>query len=224
MNENNTDSIEIVSSYLDQYKASSESAKLKQLGQIVELITPTRNKQKHKLTHDELVAKVYSFDWTQMSGQFVDKVNAASLRRGYSTSTRHSLIIVCRGIAEKCWLARLIDRDEFERIKQTGKGMLSKKDRLKKLNKEVSVEDFQKLLAACLSDEKPIRGLRDYALITMLYGTGLRASEAISVRLKNIDFENGTITIKGKGDLTRTVYTVDGVMDAIKKWLSVHTP
>jgi integrase/recombinase XerD len=48
-------------------------------------------------------------------------------------------------------------------------------------------------------------GLRDRAALEMLYGAGLRASEAVSVRLQDIDAEIGFVRVIGKGNKERVV-------------------
>jgi integrase/recombinase XerD len=48
-------------------------------------------------------------------------------------------------------------------------------------------------------------GLRDRALLEVLYGAGLRASEVLSLRLQDVDLEVGFVRVIGKGDKERVV-------------------
>jgi integrase/recombinase XerD len=48
-------------------------------------------------------------------------------------------------------------------------------------------------------------GLRDRALLETLYGAGLRASEALGLRLQDVDLEVGFVRTIGKGDKERIV-------------------
>jgi site-specific recombinase XerD len=50
-----------------------------------------------------------------------------------------------------------------------------------------------------------ILGLRDRALLALLYGTGIRASECASLRSASVDLQQLTITVQGKGGHERTV-------------------
>jgi integrase/recombinase XerD len=59
-----------------------------------------------------------------------------------------------------------------------------------------------------LLDDPPtdtILGLRDRAILTLLYGTGIRASECSSLTDANVDLERATITVIGKGGHQRTL-------------------
>lgn len=58
-----------------------------------------------------------------------------------------------------------------------------------------------------LSEPKPdtVIGLRDRALLALLYGTGIRASECASLRNGNVDLKQLTITVSGKGGHQRTI-------------------
>ncbi|HAM35376.1 MAG TPA: hypothetical protein DEB40_10190 [Elusimicrobia bacterium] len=48
-------------------------------------------------------------------------------------------------------------------------------------------------------DTRDLLGLRDHALILFLADTGLRISEALSVRIGDVDWTSGSITVMGKG-------------------------
>jgi site-specific recombinase XerD len=50
-----------------------------------------------------------------------------------------------------------------------------------------------------------VMGLRDRALLALLYGTGIRASECASLRNANVDLKQLTITVAGKGGHERTL-------------------
>lgn len=61
----------------------------------------------------------------------------------------------------------------------------------------LSKEDIDKLLAAPLKSTTP-KALRDAALISLIYSTGMRVSEVVSLQLDNIDLEKGTIHCAGR--------------------------
>jgi site-specific recombinase XerD len=77
----------------------------------------------------------------------------------------------------------------------------------------LKVEEVEKLLSAPPDDT--IIGLRDRAILALLYGTGIRASECSQLREGDVDFDNCTVTVIGKGGHERCVPMNDSVVDAM---------
>jgi len=71
------------------------------------------------------------------------------------------------------------------------------------LPKFLSLEEVDRLLEQ--PDTTTPRGLRDKALIELLYATGLRVSELIGLRAGDLNLEEGYLTCVGKGDKQRMV-------------------
>ena len=64
------------------------------------------------------------------------------------------------------------------------------------------------------------QGLRDYAIVTVLAYAGLRISEALNLRIGDIDLAAREITVQhGKGDKMRVVFIGDKVVAAIREYL-----
>lgn len=84
---------------------------------------------------------------------------------------------------------------------------------------EPLTESEVRLLLARCSRRAP-SGIRNRALITVLYRGGLRIGEALALRLKDIDFEKGSVRIlHGKGDKARLVGLDDGCLEVLRAWL-----
>ena len=73
----------------------------------------------------------------------------------------------------------------------------------KALPKFLSPEEVDRLLGA--PDTTQPRGIRDRALIELLYATGLRVSEMVSLRQQDLNLESGYLTCTGKGRKQRLV-------------------
>lgn len=52
-------------------------------------------------------------------------------------------------------------------------------------------------------------GKRNRCILEVLYATGVRVSELVNIKLSDIDFDNGTIKVIGKGNKERIVYFLD---------------
>lgn len=67
-------------------------------------------------------------------------------------------------------------------------------------------------------------GLRDRAMLELLYASGLRISELCHARLENLDLEEGMIRVIGKGNKTRLVPVGAKARDAIRAYLENERP
>ncbi|HZY10770.1 MAG TPA: tyrosine recombinase XerC [Bacteroidota bacterium] len=73
-----------------------------------------------------------------------------------------------------------------------------------------------------LPDISTTQGLRDRAILELLYGTGIRLSELIKLELPDLDFHNETVKIFGKGGKHRIVPIGRKAKEALRKYLSVR--
>ena len=69
-------------------------------------------------------------------------------------------------------------------------------------------------------DPSNVRGLRDRAMLELLYATGLRVSELVNLKVSNINLEAGYIRTFGKGSKERIVPIGDKAIEAVKDYLS----
>ena len=81
----------------------------------------------------------------------------------------------------------------------------------------LSVEEVSAIMDSV--DLKSSTGKRDRAILEVLYGCGLRVSEAASLRISKINFEEGFVDVIGKGDKQRLVPLGEMAADAIKAYL-----
>jgi site-specific recombinase XerD len=82
-------------------------------------------------------------------------------------------------------------------------------------------EEVVKLL--CSIDRKCVLGFRDFVLYTMLYRLGLRIGEAVSIDIKDIDFEKEILHIHGKGRRERKLPMLSDIMELVRTWLIYRT-
>jgi integrase/recombinase XerD len=68
------------------------------------------------------------------------------------------------------------------------------------------------------------RGLRDRAILELLYASGLRVSELVNARLEFFNFDEGTIRVFGKGSKERLVPVGRAACDAIRAYVERERP
>ena len=86
----------------------------------------------------------------------------------------------------------------------------------------LDLDEVDRLLAQ--PDVSTPRGLRDKALISVLYATGLRVTELISLKAGNLHLEEGYLTCIGKGDKERIVPIGQEATDWVRRYLADGRP
>jgi|TARA_B110000003_G_scaffold183636_1_gene182665 integrase/recombinase XerC len=107
----------------------------------------------------------------------------------------------------------LIDQYKFKKNPTLGiKAPKSKK----LLPQTLSVDQTLKLIDI---KENSFLGIRDHAILELFYSSGLRLSELVNLNQNGINFDDGTISVIGKGDKERVVPLGSFASIAIKKWI-----
>jgi integrase/recombinase XerD len=86
----------------------------------------------------------------------------------------------------------------------------------------LSLEDVDTLIAT--PDVSTPRGLRDRALIEVLYATGLRVSELVGLRITDVRLDQGYLQCLGKGSKQRIVPMGEAAVSAVKHYLADGRP
>ena len=84
----------------------------------------------------------------------------------------------------------------------------------------LSEEEVKAILQSV--DLKDGKGLRDRAILEVLYGCGLRVSEAVGLRISDVYLEEGFVRIIGKGDKQRIVPMGEPAVEAVRNYLEVR--
>ena len=87
-----------------------------------------------------------------------------------------------------------------------------------RLPPEILTESEARDLIRACSNRAPT-GIRNRALISLMYRGGLRISEALALRSKDIDSDRGTVAVlHGKGDTSRVVGLDPGALALVLRW------
>jgi len=90
------------------------------------------------------------------------------------------------------------------------------------LPRALSEEQVESLLAA--PDTGTLLGMRDRAMLELMYATGLRVSELVGLELSGLNLNQGVIRVIGKGQKERLVPIGDEAHESIKIYLSSGRP
>jgi integrase/recombinase XerD len=107
----------------------------------------------------------------------------------------------------------------FEYIGVEGSDKIQIPKKTKSLPKALSEQEVYDLLHAKDDETQDLTHIRNRLMLTILYFTGLRVSELCTLELNQIDFDNHTIRIRGKGDKDRIVLYEKNTSDLLQEYL-----
>jgi integrase/recombinase XerD len=87
------------------------------------------------------------------------------------------------------------------------------------LPETLTVAEVERLLEAAGSDDPGDPGLRDRALLELLYAAGLRVSEALRLDLEDVSLDGAFVRVIGKGDRERLVPVGEVAIAVLRTWL-----
>lgn len=85
----------------------------------------------------------------------------------------------------------------------------------------VSAETMDELLGDANQDDRP-KGVRDAAILELLYGSGLRVGELVGLNLRAFSLETATLRVTGKGKKERIVPLTGPAVQALRRYLELR--
>ncbi len=116
-------------------------------------------------------------------------------KKGLSPRTRARHLVSIRGFYAFLEYEKIIERDPAKQVDMPKSGL--------SLPDVLSKSSIEKILRQ--PDKTNPRGLRDAAMLELLYAAGLRVSELINVTVQSINLEAGFVRVIGKGSRERLV-------------------
>lgn len=129
-----------------------------------------------------------------------------------SVTTKRRLVSSLRGFYKFLMIEGHVSENPAELLDVPQKGSY--------LPRFLSKDEMEQLLAA--PNVSTETGLRDRALIELMYSSGLRVSEAVNIGSGDIDLDAGILTTTGKGSKTRRVPIGRSALEWLGKYLAVR--
>lgn len=158
---------------------------------------------------DDAAADVRRIDPTFLLNFVVE-----TAKRGKSARSSARQLSALRGFFRFLVRERAIEADPTE--------LVDRPKLARKLPHVLSYEDVDKILAAPPQDTA--RGVRDSAMIHLMYASGLRVSELCSLKLGDLDRKGGTVAPLGKGGKRRIVPVGQIALDRLDLYLEAVRP
>lgn len=153
--------------------------------------------------------------WDCVEVPMVNEYVAAS-GRGYSLSSRRHLVSAMRSLLRWAWWTGRLER-------QMSTGVLGPPRRaMVGLPRAMTPGQVEAIKAT--ADTAAAIGLRNYAVVVMISRLGLRAGEVAGLRLDDINWHNGQVTVAGKGGRVLTLPLPVDVGEALVTYLRDARP
>ena len=91
---------------------------------------------------------------------------------------------------------------------------------MKRLPRTITIDEVEDLLET--PDLTKDEGFRDRTMLEVMYSSGLRVSELLSLKIKQINLEKGIIDIIGKGNKERKVPIGEYALDFVNQYINEH--
>lgn len=147
-----------------------------------------------------------------ISNEEIKKYIQKSTKNMESTSTSHKMTVI-KTFYNFLVSDGLIDKNPCMSFKQP------KKDRL--LPIYLTIEEINKLLDL---DCKTPYDYRNKAILELLYATGIRISELVTLKINNIDFKEDLIRVMGKGSKERIIPITDEAKNHLDTYIYQYRP
>ena len=129
---------------------------------------------------------------------------------GYSETTRARKVASAKSLFGFLLEEGVVRRDPTENLSSPRLG--------RSLPEALSVEDVGALLESAVhGDTRESR--RDHAMLELLYATGMRVSELVSLNLDDVSLDQGTVRCFGKGSKERMIPMHEQCVEALRKYM-----
>lgn len=157
------------------------------------------------------------FPWHTLRFQHTQALRA-KLSERYRPATVNHMLSALRGVLSQAENLGLISADDFRRTTKL-KGV---RGETLQTGRSLGEDEIRKLLTICRTDAT-LKGMRDVAVVAVLYGAGLRRSELVKLDLKDFELEENSLKIRsGKGGKDRLTYLGQGPGRLLGEWVKVR--
>ena len=133
----------------------------------------------------------------------------------YSDTTRARKVASSKSLFGFLLDEGIVQRDPTENISSPRIG--------RSLPDTLSAEDVNSLLASA-SEQDSADGMRDHTMFELLYASGLRVTELMSLNLDDIDLDQGSVRCLGKGGKERVIPIHDSAVEVLRRYIDEARP
>ena len=155
------------------------------------------------------------FPWHQLQPGHITALVAVLREDGYAPNTSSLYVNAIRGVMNQARQQNLITQDHLLKIRAVKAGGGSRLVKGRNLRRNL----IRELMDVCAADPRP-QGLRDAAIIAILYGSGMRKSESVNMDLWQVDVEQRSLQVLGKGNKELIKFAPAWAFEKLEEWLA----
>ncbi len=156
-------------------------------------------------------------EWHELRAHHVEWIRQALIERDVAPTTVNVTLSALKGIARRARNLNLISSEEYDRIRD----VRGAKGERQPAGRSASAGEIEALVRACLRDRSPA-GVRDVAMLGVLYIGGIRRAELAGLQLTDYIVEPPTLKVRGKGNKHRAVPLTAAAAAAVDDWLKIR--
>jgi integrase/recombinase XerC len=153
-------------------------------------------------------------DWHLLQPEHVIALVAALREDGYAPNTSSQYVNAVRGVMNEAWRMSLISQEHLLKMRTVKAAPGTRLSQGRNLRRTL----IREMIDVCAADPRP-QGLRDAAVIGILYGSGMRKSESVNLDLAQINFDERSLRVIGKGNKELIKYAPGWAFAKLQAWL-----
>src|SRR5690606_14371934 len=158
-------------------------------------------------------ATLWDVPWERLRFQHTQALRSTLAER-YAYTTANRTLSALRGVLKAAWKLGLMSAEEY----QKAASVESISGETVPAGRALSGGELAGLLDTC--EQEPL-GVRDAAIISLLYGCGLRRAELVALDVAHYIKEEKELIVRGKGNKQRAV-PVGNAAPALADWLAIR--
>lgn len=154
--------------------------------------------------------------WWELRYSHLVAIRSRLLERGLAPAAVNLHLVALRRVLRECWRLGHLSGEDYQRaiaVPGVAGSRLA-------AGRALADRELAALLAACPAGTPA--GIRDAAVLAVLYTAGLRRAELAGLDVADVDAPERSLRIRGKGDRERLGYVTEDAAGLLDRWLAVR--
>jgi site-specific recombinase XerD len=158
---------------------------------------------------------LHAVPWEKLRYEHMEAIKAVLVERKFAIRSVNRTIWAVRGVLKVAWKSHLMSTDDYQRAMAVG----PVKGEDAPAGRSLTMVEVDALIRAGHAKPEPA-GLRDAAIIAVMFAAGLRRAEAASLDVGEYDELHSELLVHGKGRKVRTVPVAADWVSVLSQWLT----